>query len=343
MKIAWILDNAIIGKSFYTKNGIAYSLLDHKPYVHEQFISAECGTMGYNLLWLWEDSHYIIIRELEDAGYDLPDLDLDLVFYSCERNGLDPECYDRYCVNRLRKKYPKAKIVGYIKEMGQNFPMHRPNWFVNRIKFFNECDAVHCQDNGQLRKTQAFKEISDRVNTKINFSNLSHNINYYYDKFYSNEKENCIFAYLPNAEDRKGRTYEFAEYIGNKYNIKVRYKPLRPDQEYAYLSLIDFINLWSPCLYHFNLDPRDQQPGWQGVQVASVGSINIGGLNESHKLLFPETATNDESRLEEIFVEYLNSPEKRFKAIEYAWTKVNELYNFSLARTQIEKIYRSEN
>ena len=60
-------------------------------------------------------------------------------------------------------------------------------------------------------------------------------------------------------------------------------------------------------------------------------------------MLFPETATNDESRLEEIFVEYLNSPEKRFKAIEYAWTKVNELYNFSLARTQIEKIYRSEN
>ena len=339
MKLAWILDNTIFGKSFYVKDGKAYGLIDNQPYIHEHFISPECGTMAYNLMWLFDEGYYIRMIELEEAGYDLPDLDLDLIFYSCERNGLDPENKNRFSINRLKKKYPKAKIVGYIKEMGKNFPMHRSDRFDNRIKFFNECDLVHLNDNGLLRNTQAFKDISDKVDTTINFSNFMHNIDYYYDNFYSEEKANCIFAYLPNSPDRRGRTYEFAKYIGDKYGLEVIQKPLDQNQNYNSLSLKDFIKLWSPCLYHFNLDPRDQQPGWQGVQVASVGSINIGGLNESHKILFPETATNDEVILEKKFVEYLENPQKRFEVIQNAWNQLNELYSLSSAKNQILDLY----
>ena len=37
----------------------------------------------------------------------------------------------------------------------------------------------------------------------------------------------------------------------------------------------DFTNLWSPCLWHINLDPSDLQQGQHVVAVANVGSINI--------------------------------------------------------------------
>ena len=107
--------------------------------------------------------------------------------------------------------------------------------------------------------------------------------------------------------------------------------------------LKEFVELWSPSLFHFNLDPMDCQPGQQGLQVAAVGSINIGGLNESHQVLFPETATCDEKILEEKIVEYLENEEKQFETIQYAWTKLNELFHPKLLKKQIEGIYEASN
>ena len=83
-------------------------------------------------------------------------------------------------------------------------------------------------------------------------------------------------------------------------------------------------------MYHFNLDPYDVQPGQQCKQVANVGSINIGGLNHSHKILYPETATCDWDKLEEVFVKYHENDDEKFKAIEYAWNKLNENYSYEV-------------
>ena len=154
--------------------------------------------------------------------------------------------------------------------------------------------------------------------------------------FYSDVKENAIFAYLPNPMHRRGRTVEFAEYIGKKYNIPVIKKPFTDGSNDAkYMAWDDFTNLWSPCLWHFNLDPSDLQQGQHIVAVANVGSINIGGNNESHHVLFPETATCDEKILEERFVEYLNDENKRFEIIDYAWKKLNEFYSMDLVKNQL--------
>jgi hypothetical protein len=76
--------------------------------------------------------------------------------------------------------------------------------------------------------------------------------------------------------------------------------------------------------------------------VANVGSINFGGMNESHQVLFPETATCDESILEEKFVEYLESPEKRFEVITYAWNKLNELYGIEVVKKQLLNMLENE-
>jgi len=149
-----------------------------------------------------------------------------------------------------------------------------------------------------------------------------------------------FLSLLPNPLHRRGRTYDFAKYIGDKYNIPVKYKPLSTGQKFDYMSQKDFVKMWSPYLYNFNLDPIPIHPGGQCIQVASVGSINIGGLNEAHHILYPETATCDEKILEDRFVEYLNNPTKRFEVIQNAWNKLNEIYSFSNVKSQLEMVYK---
>mgnify|MGYP003625345864 CR=1 FL=1 len=100
-----------------------------------------------------------------------------------------------------------------------------------------------------------------------------------------------------------------------------------------------FIESCTPSLYHFNLDPINIHPGGQCIQVASVGSMHIGGLNESHEILYPDSATCDEKILEDLMDKYVNDDTKRFQAIEYAWNKVNEEFSFKKVRSQIEELY----
>ena len=141
---------------------------------------------------------------------------------------------------------------------------------------------------------------------------------------------------------RRGKTYEFVSHLSKKYNLPIKHKPLSPGQKFDYLSQKDFIKLWSSCAFHFNLDPIDWYPGNQIMQVASTGTINIGGENESHHILFPDTAGCDLKILEEKFVEYLKTPEKRFEAIQYAWNKLNEIYSFKTVRQNIENLLKRE-
>ena len=107
------------------------------------------------------------------------------------------------------------------------------------------------------------------------------------------------------------------------------------------MSSHDFVSLWSPHLYHFNLDNMETQPGQQCKQVASVGSINVGGVNDSHKFLYPETATCDPNKLEEVLVKYFEDENARFEAIKYAWEQVNELCGFNTVRNVFEKEFLS--
>ena len=87
------------------------------------------------------------------------------------------------------------------------------------------------------------------------------------------------------------------------------------------------------------MDPTDTQPGQQCKQVANVGSINICGVNDSHHLLFPETATCDWDKLEDVFVRYLEDETLRFSVIERAWKKLNELFSFETVRNALKDSY----
>ena len=282
----------------------------------------------FNYCFFWDGGCFLNLAELED---ELLDLDLDVIIYANERHGLDESNWDKYSVARLKDKYPKAKVIGFIKEI--TVPPHR---YKNWIRFLNDSDYVIAPATGHMKELPVYEIIQSELNKKINFFTTPHDIDLIYDKFYSDVKDNAIFAYLPNPMHRRGRTVEFAEYIGNKYNIPVIKKPFTNGSNDAkHMAWDDFTNLWSPCLWHFNLDPSDLQQGQHVVAVANVGSINIGGNNDSNHVLFPETATCDEKILEERFVEYLIDENKRFEIIDYAWKKLNEFYSMDLVKNQL--------
>ena len=334
MKFALMMDDCAI-KSYYIKDGSAYDYSDN-PFVYHHSVSPQCMTAMQNLPYLFDEGYFWNWSEWDN----LPDVDLDLIFYDNGKIGLDNINYEKYSVSRLREKYPKAKILGWIKEVwvGQagNYEHER---YINRLKHLNECDAIVTSGvSTQFKNIDVFNHIRKYVDKKWNFLSQPVNTEYLFDNFYSDEKELAMYAYLPNPVPRRGETYNFVNYLSKKYNVKVIHKPLQDGQKFDYLSLNDFIRLWSSCAFHFNLDPLDIFPGNQVMQVACTGGLNFGGVNESHTLLYPETATCDVKVLEDIFVECLNNDSLRFKMIEYAWEKVNEIYGFKTVKKQINDL-----
>ena len=325
-------------KSFYVKDGTMYDFENNEPHIFQAACSPQFATQIWSYCFFYEGGCFLNLTEWED---ELPDFDFDVIVYANERHGLDPDCWDKYSVDRLKNKYPKAKIIGYIKETTVPERSHSgTNRYIGWIRFLNECDSIMAPAVSSIKELPIYKKIQSGLNKKINFCSPSpDNIDYIYDKFYSNVKENAIFVYLPTSMHRRGITSQFATHISNKYNIPIVQKPFNPSPEVKqHMSWKDFTNLWSPCLWHFNLDPSTEQPGIQSTLVANVGSINIGGMNESHQILFPETATCDPTILENKFVEYLNNPEKRFEVIKYAWTKLNKFYGSNVVKKQLLQV-----
>jgi hypothetical protein len=343
MKIAWIWDNGIESPSYYMKDKTAYNWHTDEPYQKSHWISSDLAIATNNITFLYDNGYFINWMDLINNNKQLPDLDLDLIFFTCERNGLDNEWCHLINVDNLRKKYPTAKIIGMIKELGKNFTGHiKPHRISKRFEFLNSCDGVVAMFANKAVQTDLL-ELEKNINFEIKTMTPIQNVNLFYDKFYSNEKENSIFVYQPNRLQSSGRTYEFAKYISNKYNLKLVTKP--SNSNFYHLSAKDFINLWSPCLYHFNLDPLHTQQGHQCIQVANAGCINIGGNNESHKILFPETATCDETILEQKFHEYFTNEDKRAEVLLNAWNNLNKHYSFNNSReninTLIKEIYEN--
>ncbi len=346
MNFALILDTCTID-SYYIKNKKAYRFKDDKPYTFWHSLSPECFTATWYAPFLFDEGYFLNLSELES----LPDLNLDFIFYACEKCGLDDKTKDKFDVQIIRDKYPNAKLFGWIKEIWMdlqngcpilpyNFEMERHR---NRFKFLNKCDGVVTTAVGDLRSHEVYKYMQNFLNKEINFVTLPINVDYFFDNFYTSEKENTIFAYLPQSIHRRVNTYEFAKYIGNKYNMEVVTKPSQYNNDFTNdktLPQKDFVNLWSKSIFHFNLDPMDCQPGQQALQVANVGSINIGGMNETHSVLFPETATTDLKILEEKIDSYVKDDNEKFRVIEYAWNKLNELYHPNVFKKQVYELYK---
>ena len=74
------------------------------------------------------------------------------------------------------------------------------------------------------------------------------------------------------------------------------------------------------------------------MQVAAAGVINVGGLNTSHKYLYPDLATNDLNELERVINNIILDDNERIRIMQYAYNKVNELYSFETVKKQIQEL-----
>ena len=340
MKFALIIDSIGDGKthSFYVKNNQAFNFEDDKPYSPDTSLGSKCFISTYNYPWLFEEGYFL---NWSDFKHDLPDLDLDLIFIVRERSLARTDgFYDGWCeVDNIRNKYPNAKVVAFLKETWVGIPYeYKDPRHLARIDFLNECDTVLM--NRPEDMIGVFQNLKDYVDKPFNFVGQPHNIKYFYENFAgeNNQKDVAIWAYLPSHPPRRANTYKFAIKMSQKFNIPVRYKPLRPGQDANYLPLRDFIEQWSSCAFHFNLDPIRHYPGKQVVHTASVGTINIGGVNDNHFLLYPETATCDTNILEQRFTEYVEDDTRRNEVMSYAWNRLNEIFSFDSVRKQIENM-----
>ena len=170
-------------KSYYVKDNEAFNLEDNKPCSYTHAINSKCFISTYNYPWLFENGYFINWNEYK---YDLPDLDLDLIFLVRERSLAKTDGhFDGWCeTDKIRKKYPKAKIVGFIKEvwMGPPYDYEHPKHKA-RIDFLNECDTV-VTNRPELKE---FQQIADNVDKPFNFVAIPADVDYLYDNFYGDK------------------------------------------------------------------------------------------------------------------------------------------------------------
>ena len=226
----------------------------------------------------------------------------------------------------MRKKYPNAIIISAIKELW--------NWnseWMNRMDVFNSSDKVLVP----ISDINQFPQLVQNCSKEIHFLPQPIDIDYLYKNFYLEERDESIFVYDPSHNIvRQGKTAEFAKHIGDKYNIPLFTINTQKNKNQWH----DFLKVWTKSTFHFNLDPIPFYPGQQSIQCASMGVVHLGGINDSHNLLWPETSTNDFDVLEKKFVEYLNNYDSRINVIQKAFNKVEEIYSFKSVSKQLEMI-----
>jgi len=242
-----------------------------------------------------------------------------LIFVAIERDF-------RYSIDQLRVRYPNAKIVSVLKETF--------NWeyeWTRRIPIYDQADHVLLP----VARQESFPQIS-HCKKPVDFLPQPVDTDYLYDNFYTLEREESIFPYYPvHNKSRCGRTWEFAQYIAKKYDIPC-YEPFHTQDSKTQWE--DFLKAWTRCTFHFNLDPTREFPGQQAMQCAALGVIHIGGYNDSHPLLFPETSTNDEDTLENWVSNLLNDQALRGKLIHNAWKRVNTIYSYDAVRERAKEL-----
>ena len=337
-KFAWI-DDCSAAKSWSVQNDEAITLADGTPFTNPTFSfnSKNGGSFLFNWQYpfMFEEGYFLNWWEHIENGKELPDVDFDIIFLSVRKN------YEECTVDKIRKKYPNAKIAGYIKELwqpGQDFFLFDFPRYLQQIEFLKQCDAVVLYD----MEMGVFRHMEEQVGTEFSIVTMPIDVDYFTKSFYKQERELSLFCYLPPNHNRRSITEEFSRHISKKYNVKYVDRDVEAyriqSQSNPVSRLDDFINKWSSCMFHINLDPDCNMPGSQAMQCAALGVINIGGLNCSHRLLWPETSVNDPLILEHRIQDYLNNPHKMLEVIGYANRTVRKYHDTESVLEQIKNI-----
>ena len=337
-KFAWIVDGSG-ANSWGVKDDEAIHLKDGTPFINPTFSfdSKNGGSFLFNWQYpfMFEEGYFLNWNDYLKENKELPDIDFDIIFLTVNKN------YEECTVEKVRKKYPNAKIAGYIKELwqpGQDFFLFDFPRYLQQIEFLKQCDAVVLYD----MEMGVFRHMEEQVGTEFSIVTMPIDVDYFAKSFHKIERELSLFCYLPPNHSRRSITEQFSRHISKKYNIKYvdrdveAYRIQSPSNPVSRLD--DFINKWSSCMFHINLDPDCNMPGSQAMQCAALGVINIGGLNCSHRLLWPETSVNDPLILEHRIQDYLNNPHKMLEVIGYANRTVRKYHDTESVLEQIKNI-----
>ena len=338
-KFAWIVDATSV-ESWYVQNDEAITLKDDTPFINPTFSSDSKDGGSFLFNWqfpfMFEEGYFLNWCEHLDDEKELPDVDFDIIFVSIRKK------YEMCTVEKLRKKYPNAKIAGYIKELwqpGQEFLTFEYPLYLKQIEFLKQCDSVLLYN----MEMGVFRHMQEQVGTEFSIVNMPIDVDYFYKNFYKQERELSLFCYLPPIHNRRSNTEQFSRYISEKYNIKYIDRDVEAYRTQSQANpnefkLRDFINKWSSGVFHINLDPDCNMPGSQAMQCAALGVINIGGLNCSHRLLWPETSTNDINILESRIRDYIQNPMAINNAVDYAYKTVRKYHDTESVIEQIKNI-----
>lgn len=317
MKFALILESSL-QKSFSVKNKCAYRLGTDQIYEWHSSIRVgdEMTTMGPFAYPFIFEGDYI---NWEEVG-TLPSNDYDVVFCALEKHPY------KYNVDLIRKTYPNAIVVGTVKEL------YFIKDYKTRVDFFNQCDYVCVPYKDSWYSL--FPDLQRDVNKEIHWLPQGYDVDFLYKHFYREERVDSFFSYIAPHPPRRSNTEQYANFLSQKFNIPV----IRKDLTKAYdMQWHDFISLFSQSTFCINLDPEPQY-GQQGVQSAILGVINIGGVNDSHFSLWPDTCHNDLESLTSFIAKCLESPEYRFTIMKNSFEKASQIYSFDAVKHKFNTI-----
>lgn len=322
MNFALIIDGCV-QKSYYVKDKRSYRFGTDEPYSHHHSIGNECH-IG---LWGWPfvfDGCFLNWTEFSE----LPTLDLDVIMVAIEKNF-------NYNVGALRKKYPNATIISFVKE----------DYWVNgtiqqRVDFFKSCDVItfpwKIERDDDPNGILGIQNMIERCGRDVHYVPQPHDIDFLYDRYFEPDRDIQILNYKAPTDGRDGGGENYVDYIGNKYNVKVikhsvKYEGPEHKQWEEFLSGI------TKSLYCFNT-AKIKTGGSMAVQCAALGILNFGGIQDSHEVLFPETATNDLDELELIFKKIHNDTDLRNSMIKRAFDKAVENYSHASVKEKVLNI-----
>lgn len=315
MKFAMIVDGCV-QRSYFVKDGKSYKLKadNLEPYSHHHSIGNECHLGIWGWPFVFGDGYFINWTEWEE----LPNLDLNLIMVAIEKHP------DKYNVSMLRKAYPNSTIISFIKEA---------TWINStpqqRLEFFQQCDHV----TFPWDVPSDIKELETLLNKKVHYIPQPHNINFLYEHYYNEERSPIILDY--KAPERTSNTSITSD-ISDKYSLFskkhiIKYKG--PDHR----QWQEFLDGIRDCAFCFNLD-SSPYGGSMGVQCAALGIINFGGIQDSHKILWPDLAINDEQILKEKFNQVINDMTLHNAYVENAFLKAQSIYSYTAVKKQFLKI-----
>ena len=280
-------------QSFYFKDGDRYCLHTHNKLPKK----SKTSYIAYSSWVDWSQGVFVNLSEFEE----IPKLDLDVIFLTLE--------WHIHKIDDIRKAYPNAVLCAVIREL----------YFISslqdRIDFFNKCDRVfsHCKHTDITFGNKAL------VNKDIEWLPCPIDIDAFTERFQKQNQKNSFVMYLPNHPPRRHKTEEFVKSMSKKYDI--------PYVQFTASNHDDFLELVSQYKYLINLDPEPQF-GQLAIYNASYKTLNIGGLCDAHKVLYPKTANIDTDYLESILKQCV-SDNKLFSSLtDDAYNTAQATYSY---------------